>query len=208
MNNQPGFIPFTEEISNLLPAITSSPSKHALWLNTLSFLENCGARKIAACEHPTKVKCDMLKHAAEEFRHAYHLKLQIKKVSPYLLLDYSHNTLLAPKKTVHFLPKLDLNICRFLKHELATPPQLLKEIAYILVTFAIEKRASILYPIYQHTLTSLKSNVSMRAIIADEDRHLADMELELNKFPNSSLLISYACSLESSLFQEFLQELY
>ena len=52
---------------------------HAKWLNTLSFLENCGARKIAACEHPTLVKEEMLKHAAEEFRHAHHLKRQIDK---------------------------------------------------------------------------------------------------------------------------------
>ena len=78
----------------LLTTIVVSDELHAKWLNTLSFLENCGARKIAACEHPTLVKEEMLKHAAEEFRHAHHLKRQIKKVSSYRMETYSLSSLL------------------------------------------------------------------------------------------------------------------
>ena len=54
---------------------------HAKWINTLSYLENCGARKIAACENPTLVKEEVLKHAAEEFRHAHYLKRQIARIT-------------------------------------------------------------------------------------------------------------------------------
>ena len=60
---------FSQRLSQLLDAIIPSPDLHAAWLNTLSYLENSGARLIAACEHPTGVKEEMLKHAAEEFRH-------------------------------------------------------------------------------------------------------------------------------------------
>ena len=47
---------FTDQIESILNRIVASNELHAKWLNTLSYLENCGARKIAACEHPTLVK--------------------------------------------------------------------------------------------------------------------------------------------------------
>ena len=57
-------ISFADQIRQLIITIIAAPELHAKWLNTLSYLENCGARKIAACEHPTLVKEEMLKHAA------------------------------------------------------------------------------------------------------------------------------------------------
>ena len=71
---------FVEEFTSLLRLVIAHPDLHAKWLNTLSFLENCGARKIAMCEHKTLVKEEMLKHAAEEFRHAHDLKKQLLKI--------------------------------------------------------------------------------------------------------------------------------
>lgn len=207
MNSTAAFIPYTEDLNGLITGIIATPSSHAKWLNTLSYLENCGARKIAACEHPTKVKCEMLKHAAEEFRHAYHLKLQISKVTSDNLLDYSEKFILGGAHTIFYLPKLDLQICRFLKHQHALSSNQIKEMAYLLVTYAIEKRASVLYAIYQQILVSMKSNVTMRAIIADEDQHLEDMETELAHFSNSSILMSTACAIETSLFHQWLLEI-
>jgi hypothetical protein len=37
------------EIEPILNVIVACNELHAKWLNTLSYLENCGARKIAAC---------------------------------------------------------------------------------------------------------------------------------------------------------------
>lgn len=67
--------------SQLLLEIVSDNDKHGRWLNTLSLMENSGARKISASEHKKEVTLIILKHAAEEHRHAYYLKkadLQIK----------------------------------------------------------------------------------------------------------------------------------
>ena len=75
-----GFVSFEKEIGKLIGPIVKDPLLHGLWLNTLSYLENCGARMIAACEHPTLVKEEMLKHAAEEFRHAFYLKKQLARI--------------------------------------------------------------------------------------------------------------------------------
>src|ERR1051325_9720393 len=82
-------------IKSLLKTIVASDALHAKRLNTLSYLENCGARKIAACEHPTLVKEEMLKHAAEEFRHAHHLKRQIERVSSNSMDTYSISIVLG-----------------------------------------------------------------------------------------------------------------
>ena len=58
-------------MQQLLQTIVQSDVLHAKWLNSLSFLENTGARKISASEDSYQVSYLQLKHAAEEHRHAY-----------------------------------------------------------------------------------------------------------------------------------------
>src|SRR3984957_8254334 len=103
------FTAYKEEFQQLLSRIVAVPTLHAKWLNTLSYLENCGARKIAACEHPKLVKEEMLKHAAEEFRHAHYLKRQIVKVSAPL---ETYADILGGLATHHYLRALDLKLSR------------------------------------------------------------------------------------------------
>jgi hypothetical protein len=67
------------QLNTLLPNIIADNELHARWLNTLSLMENTGARKISASEDPTTVTYIILKHAAEEHRHAFYLKKQIEK---------------------------------------------------------------------------------------------------------------------------------
>ena len=134
------FISNAYQIEPLLTTIVASNELHAKWLNTLSFLENCGARKIAACEHPTLVKEEMLKHATEEFRHAHHLKRQIERVSFSQMDTYSLSFMLGRTATLHYLAALDLRASRYLK-TLGLSKHSIKEAAYLLVTYAIELRA-------------------------------------------------------------------
>ena len=79
---------------------------HAQWLNTLSFMENAGARKISASEDRQKVSLIILKHAAEEHRHAYYLKRQIAKLGEDLCENYEDQYLLAPKASKYYLNNL------------------------------------------------------------------------------------------------------
>lgn len=157
---------FADKINQLLDSIVSSSTLHAKWLNTLSFLENCGARKIAACEHPLLVKEEMLKHAAEEFRHAYYLKRQILKVS--IAIDtYSLPYLLGDRSTLHYLSILDIKTSRYLKKNGFALSEI-KAIAYLLVTYAIELRAEELYPIYDKVLRKAHSPVTVKSIFLEE----------------------------------------
>ena len=68
-------------MENVFNAIVMHPTLHARLLNTLSMMENAGAKKIKNCEHPVLVNEIILKHSAEEARHAYYLKKQIQKIS-------------------------------------------------------------------------------------------------------------------------------
>ena len=68
-------------LQKILNKVVANPTTHAKWLNTLSFMENAGARKISASEDKKNVSLIILKHAAEEHRHAYYLKKQIQNLS-------------------------------------------------------------------------------------------------------------------------------
>ena len=197
----------TTVISQWLKSIIEDDHLHAKWLNTLSFMENCGARMISLCEHPTKVKEEMLKHAAEEFRHAYYLKRQIRKLSTVPLPDYSLHLLLGCSYSKHYLQLLNNSICRFLSKNMNLKGNDIKSRAYLLVTYAIEVRASLLYPLYHEALTNTQSNISMRAIIAEEETHLKDIENELQHFPNQLHLKEMSLSFENQLFHRLFEKL-
>lgn len=200
------FIAFRAQIKMLLEQIVPIPELHARWLNTLSYLENCGARKIAACEHPTHVKAEMLKHAAEEFRHAHYLKRQIERVSPILMKDYSLSRLLGGKASLHYLSMLDLKTCRFLK-EKGLSKHAIREAAYLLVTYAIELRAEELYPIYHEILQENGSKVTVKSILLEEKEHLNEMRECLDKIPFGFVYAEKICLFEADLCKRWLESI-
>lgn len=193
-------ISYTGILGPLLERIVSSDPLHALWLNTLSYLENCGARKIARSEHPRLVKEEMLKHAAEEFRHAHYLKRQIKKITAVTFDTYS--LILGGIKTVHYLNALDLQAVRILK-ELKIDA---KE-AYLFVTYAIEMRASELYPLYDKILKNAGSKVAVKSIVLEEEEHLLEMKEGIKRLPLSQEVLDRLLPFESALCKEWLDAL-
>ncbi len=191
------FISLAPDLTQMITAIVNSDQLHARWLNTLSYLENCGARKIAACEHPILVKEEMLKHAAEEFRHAHFLKRQIEKVSPSPLPSYSKKELLGGIASLNYLNALDIKTCRYLSEVL--PINKIRETAYLLVTYAIELRANELYAIYDEQLRKLHSKVGVRSIIAEEKEHLNEMIEGLHLLPFGMTYAQKVCTIEKEL---------
>ncbi|WP_294286181.1 hypothetical protein [uncultured Chryseobacterium sp.] len=167
---------------NLLDGIVRNDLNHAKWLNTLSFMENAGARKISACEHLSEVSLIQLKHAAEEHRHSYYLKKQILKISPEICRTYQSSELLAPLATRQYLHSLDIKACRYLQQQFRLSKEELKYAAYLFVTYAIEVRADELYPVYQEILTKHASRIMVKSIILEEEGHLEEMIHQLNGF--------------------------
>lgn len=188
-----------------LEKIISSPLLHAKWLNTLSFLENCGARQIAACEHPTLVKEEMLKHAAEEFRHAHHLKKQIRKLQSTSFEDYSLSSILGGFSTLHYLSRLNVLTSRYLKKFFYA--QDLKKAAYFLVTYAIELRAEKIYPEYDRLLKKHPAKISVKSILLEEKEHLEEMVRALTSLPSGERHAKEVCRIEENLYNSWITQL-
>jgi hypothetical protein len=192
-------------LQEIFQNIIKDDNLHARFLNTLSLMENTGARKISASEHKTKVSYLILKHACEEARHAFYLKKQISKVAK---LDdfptYENAYLVAPFASYTYLHSLDIQACRYLKQTLNLSGEALKYAAYLLVTYAIEVRADELYPIYQNALDEAKSKVNVKSIIVEEEGHLTEMIEQLKTFsPDWEIHATKACKIEKVLFEEW-----
>ena len=184
--------------------ICADPIQHSRWLNTLSFWENCGARKLAACQHPTKVKEEMLKHAAEEFRHAHYFKRQIHRLQAPYLTGYDLPSLIGGIRAYHYLDYLDIAISRLLYVE-GYAGQERYALSYLLVTYAIEKRAEEVYTQYHDRLKQTRSPIRVYPILVEEKEHLAEIIEELSQWPNAASLSSQACCLETKIFSRWLE---
>ncbi|MFI5161992.1 MAG: hypothetical protein ACHQHN_11980 [Sphingobacteriales bacterium] len=196
------------KFDELLPVIINDNQLHVRWLNTLSLMENTGARKISACEDTETVTYIILKHAAEEHRHAFYLKKQIEKIDKTACPTYSSAFLLAPASSKHYLNQLDVDVCRYLKTELGLKGSKLRFAAYLLVTYAIEVRADELYPIYQDALDNAASKINVKSIILEEEGHLAEMIKQLQSFsPDWQVYADKAVEMESGLFNSWITAL-
>lgn len=196
------------ELTELLKRIVGNNDFHTRFLNTLSLQENIGARKISASEQPETTSFMVLKHAAEEHRHAFYLKKQIHKIAPAACPTYAPEYLLAPYCSKYYLHKLDLDTSRYLKNTLGLSGAALKYGCYLFVTYAIEVRADILYPIYQEVLNAANSKVSVKNIIIEEQGHLEEMIAQLNLF-SSEWEIHAQCitTIEQRLYDSWIQDL-
>ena len=188
---------------DLLQSIIDAPRVHARWLNTLSYLENCGARKIARCQHPMLVREEMLKHAAEEFRHAHHLKKQIRKVSDEPLYDYHSRFMLGGWATAHYLNQLDLQACRYLSKTMLKDQT--TALAYLLVTYVIELRAEELYLLYDQCLRKCGCKVAIKCIFLEEKEHLEEMKNRLNQVVGGFLHADAVKAMEQQIYQKWIQ---
>lgn len=195
-------------LESVINSIVKDPSLHAKWLNTLSYMENAGARKISASEDKKNVSLIILKHAAEEHRHAYYLKKQIEKLGSDLCPDYNDDYLLAPSASKYYLGLLDVKICKYLKDTFGFEGQALKFGAYLLVTYAIEVRADEIYPVYQEELTNSGSKVNVKSIILEEEGHLEEMISQLKSFSKEwEKHAAIAVEIETALFNNWVEQL-
>lgn len=198
----------SELLAEKLSHIVRDPYTHAKFLNTLAFMENAGARKISKFEHKTSVSLLILKHAAEEHRHAYYLKKQIGKLGQAGFESFEDRYLIAPKESRYYLDLLDVHVCKYVKTHFGLSGYALKWAAYLFVTYAIEVRADELYPIYQNILHTTASKIQVKSIIVEEEGHLEEMISQLQSFaPDWEIHAQAAIQLESALFAHWVNAL-
>ena len=171
-----------KRIISLLEKIIPNPDIHAKWLNTLSFMENTGTTKIYKTQSASGRQM-VLQHAAEESRHALFFKKLVKRHYGNLCEDYSRKNLLAGWNSFLYFQRLDamvhLEIQKNMSRQLSGEEK--SYIVYLYVTLLIEKRASMVYEIYENLLQHDGKGISLATVIAEETGHMSSTLEQLAK---------------------------
>ncbi|HEY4076988.1 MAG TPA: hypothetical protein VGM26_08650 [Rhizomicrobium sp.] len=153
----------------LLARICAAPGLHARFLNTLSLMEHIGSRKIMATQASGgALGSDTLQHIAEEARHAFFFKRQAEAAAGHTL-SYNADTIMAGPQARAYMGRLDAHIARTAKGAAA----------YLYMSLVIELRAVWFYRVYQDVLTASGKPIRLTSLLAEENRHLQEMEEHL-----------------------------
>ncbi|TGJ99068.1 hypothetical protein EHO59_14385 [Leptospira semungkisensis] len=197
----------SEEIDSLLVSIVKSKDLHFKWLNTLSLMEHIGARKIHTTQTGLQVSEMVLRHAAEEARHASFFKRLALKVDPEGTQDFQKESLLAGYSAVSYFHKLDSCVERSLSNEVL-PRQTHSFLCYLYVTKMIEERAGLVYEIYDQILDNNKAGISIKGIIKEEETHLTEMDATLSDLdPNFEVRSAEFREKEAEFFHKYFRNL-
>ena len=159
-------------INRFLERVSSHKNLHGLWLNTLSFLEYMGARKITKALSQEIFNADLLSHLNEEVRHSLYFKKLAGRVSSKKYGFQSHELLAGAQARVYF-QNLD---------EMAEKISQKKHfLNYLLTTWAIERRAVLVYNIYTRLLMQKEFSFSLKPVLQDEKKHLHNMKTHIEK---------------------------
>lgn len=158
-----------------------TPRWHALWLNTLSFLEHIGSRKIIKSQDSAYLTDMVLEHIAEEARHALFFKRLANKISPQDCKNYESRFLILADRTEAYFQTLDQKIHQELQTN--TSSQNLIFFTYLYVTLLVEERAMVVYEVYEELLnlekkngnTAIPQTMTLKPILTEEQGHLDQM---------------------------------
>lgn len=172
-----------------LQRFVANPGQHASWLATLSLLEYTGARKISRTFR--RPNAEVMEHFAEEARHALFFKEKALKLDP-----RARPMLALPAR--RYFERLDAGVTDILR----AGPGYTPERAYVLVTTAIEERATELYRVYNRILLEQSQSFRLDGILAEEGRHLIFMQRLLDE-TGVRVLLPTALQLEKEHFAAF-----
>ena len=159
----------------LLNKIVSHPLLHSQFLNTLSFLEYIGTRKIIKSQPSDYFNSELLEHLNEESRHSLFFKKLAQKQSGFSM-GFQPKELLLKKESENYFQRLDQKA-----KELSSNPFF----NYLYTTWAIETRALYLYSLYDKVLKEHSFSFSLRFVLKEEEEHLKYVEESgVNKNPS------------------------
>ncbi|SFK46794.1 ferritin-like domain-containing protein [Methylocapsa palsarum] len=160
-------------LDGLIARIVADETLHARWLNTFSFLEYVGFRKIVKSQRADMMSAAILTHALEEGRHALGLKKLATKLGGAGFDSYTHESLLCGEEAETYFQNLD-GACE--DALLALPEAERAKLVYCYVTWLIERRALDVYSVYKAALGESEIARKLHGLLAEEEKHLADVE--------------------------------
>lgn len=181
---------FEAPVRAFLDAIVRDPPAHARFMNMLSMLEHMGSRKIMLSQMHRTLTEETLSHLSEEARHAYFFKRHAERIGGVKLDGFTDENAMCRIPAAMYFGRLDAGISK----------EVGDEAAYQWVSLIIELRACWLYEIYQDVLESSGVALSLKALLAEEDQHLADMFAQCGGRHD---LLKKLSAYETALFAKF-----
>jgi hypothetical protein len=192
-------------LEECLAKILDDPNLHASWLNTFSYLEYVGFRKIVKSQDSESMSLETLGHAVEEGRHALRLKRLAVKVGGQAFDSYRTEKLLCGGAAEAYFQKLD-GYCESLFADLS--PSEKARLTYLYVTLLVELRALDVYGLYQKSMKARQLPFPLEGLLKEEEGHLRAVESELRiKDPQFLLRFSEIKKVEEKLYQDFVRAL-
>ena len=186
----------SSSLKAFLETVVSAPERHARFLNTLSFLEHLGSRKIFLSHCRSAFPGGVLEHLAEETRHASFFRKHAERIGG-RAVAYVSGDMLALASSRFYFARLDALVTRLVRDDRALP--------YYYVSLSIERRALELYGLYEEILGGVGRPLTLKGLLAEEKRHLAEMEESLLRNDPLYPEREKACSgIEGPLFERWL----
>ena len=157
----------------LVDRIVVDPNLHARWINTFSYLEYVGFRKIVKSQRAETLTAEILGHACEEGRHALMLKKLAVKIGGEAFDSYAPECLLCGEEAEAYFQNLDHDCDEALADR---PEEERTRLVYGYVTWLVERRALEVYEIYRQAIGDGELVKKLGALLVEEDRHLAQIE--------------------------------
>ena len=170
-------MPVKDRLEASVNAIVADPLLHARWLNTFSFLEYVGFRKIVKSQRAEVLTSAVLTHALEEGRHALGLKKLAIKLGGPDFDSYAAEALLCGEEAEAYFQELD-GACDEAFAERAEAER--AKLVYCYVTWLVERRALDVYGVYKRALAVTEIARKLDGLLAEEVKHLADVEAWLH----------------------------
>jgi len=167
---------------------------HACFLNSLSYLEYRGARKIARALRTEDIDPEVLKHAFEESRHALYFKSLALKLGGPDFRRYESHSLFAASAVKTYFYQLDRMVGRY-----SPDPKT----SYTWTTWLVEERAMEVYSLYDRLLAERHSEISLAPVLKDEAQHLEFVRAGMNDRETARLR-----AIEGDLFSSLRGELW
>ena len=188
-----------EKLHHFLQNISKDAHTHAKFLNTLSFLEYIGARKILKSLQAPLLNETLLGHIAEEAYHSLFFKKLARKVCK-KQFSFEEEEMLAGRNMESYFQSLDQKACEMTKNQ--------KFLNYLYTTWIIEKRAVTTYKIYNQILKENKFPFTLNSILRDEDKHLEEVETTIKKQdPDHDKHFALLKNFEAKEFDKVMQSL-
>ncbi len=157
-------------LTALIGTVVATPELHARWLNTFSFLEYVGFRKIVKSQKAEALSAEVLAHALEEGRHALSLKKLAMKIGGKGFDSYASDAMLCGEAAEDYFQTLDHACDAALSDQ---SEELRSALVYLYVTWLIEIRALEVYTAYSKALASVPGMQALDGLLAEEEQHLS-----------------------------------